>query len=221
MCIRDSINAEYGGQLGALMDGPAAEQVHTKQERALIDEVLQRLASCDLPESNPILDGPIDYQMLLAQEPSKAISNIIGVVSNLVIVSALVLNTAYSSSLTPFTSQELPGVAVALNVVTNLLVSITACMVFYSTYIILSLHLTSPLHIHRVVVHFGSFSFYGVLSVLCMVLLITAATLAAWLNLDTPQALSLIHISEPTRLLSISYAVFCLKKKKKKLNEIR
>eukprot|EP00658_Telonema_sp_P-2_P015824 TRINITY_DN1610_c0_g1_i5.p1 TRINITY_DN1610_c0_g1~~TRINITY_DN1610_c0_g1_i5.p1 ORF type:complete len:158 (-),score=29.26 TRINITY_DN1610_c0_g1_i5:65-538(-) len=31
-------------------------------------------------------------------------------------------------------------------------------------------------------------------------------------------ALSLIHISEPTRLLSISYAVFCLKKKKKKIN---
>eukprot|EP00658_Telonema_sp_P-2_P067600 TRINITY_DN56516_c0_g1_i1.p1 TRINITY_DN56516_c0_g1~~TRINITY_DN56516_c0_g1_i1.p1 ORF type:complete len:144 (-),score=25.43 TRINITY_DN56516_c0_g1_i1:79-510(-) len=27
------------------------------------------------------------------------------------------------------------------------------------------------------------------------------------------RALSLIHISEPTRLLSISYAVFCLKKK--------
>eukprot|EP00658_Telonema_sp_P-2_P081162 TRINITY_DN8247_c0_g1_i5.p1 TRINITY_DN8247_c0_g1~~TRINITY_DN8247_c0_g1_i5.p1 ORF type:complete len:168 (-),score=27.14 TRINITY_DN8247_c0_g1_i5:70-573(-) len=31
--------------------------------------------------------------------------------------------------------------------------------------------------------------------------------------------LSLIHISEPTRLLSISYAVFCLKKKKKKSQE--
>eukprot|EP00658_Telonema_sp_P-2_P063298 TRINITY_DN5202_c0_g1_i4.p1 TRINITY_DN5202_c0_g1~~TRINITY_DN5202_c0_g1_i4.p1 ORF type:complete len:125 (+),score=40.13 TRINITY_DN5202_c0_g1_i4:140-514(+) len=30
-------------------------------------------------------------------------------------------------------------------------------------------------------------------------------------------SLSLIHISEPTRLLSISYAVFCLKKKKKKM----
>src|SRR5678816_1723094 len=30
--------------------------------------------------------------------------------------------------------------------------------------------------------------------------------------------LSLIHISEPTRLLSISYAVFCLKKKKIKHN---
>ena len=29
----------------------------------------------------------------------------------------------------------------------------------------------------------------------------------------TPPHLSLIHISEPTRLLSISYAVFCLKKK--------
>src|SRR5678815_4207938 len=35
------------------------------------------------------------------------------------------------------------------------------------------------------------------------------AELAAAMNL------SLIHISEPTRLLSISYAVFCLKKKKK------
>eukprot|EP00658_Telonema_sp_P-2_P013906 TRINITY_DN15270_c0_g1_i20.p1 TRINITY_DN15270_c0_g1~~TRINITY_DN15270_c0_g1_i20.p1 ORF type:complete len:130 (-),score=21.21 TRINITY_DN15270_c0_g1_i20:26-415(-) len=32
-----------------------------------------------------------------------------------------------------------------------------------------------------------------------------------------PPDLSLIHISEPTRLLSISYAVFCLKKKKKKI----
>src|SRR5674536_47330 len=30
-----------------------------------------------------------------------------------------------------------------------------------------------------------------------------------------PKILSLIHISEPTRLLSISYAVFCLKKKNK------
>src|SRR5678816_2073161 len=29
------------------------------------------------------------------------------------------------------------------------------------------------------------------------------------------RTLSLIHISEPTRLLSISYAVFCLKEKKK------
>eukprot|EP00658_Telonema_sp_P-2_P025383 TRINITY_DN2021_c0_g1_i4.p1 TRINITY_DN2021_c0_g1~~TRINITY_DN2021_c0_g1_i4.p1 ORF type:complete len:156 (-),score=52.08 TRINITY_DN2021_c0_g1_i4:88-555(-) len=34
--------------------------------------------------------------------------------------------------------------------------------------------------------------------------------------LGTAFQLSLIHISEPTRLLSISYAVFCLKKKKKK-----
>src|SRR5678816_1875763 len=44
---------------------------------------------------------------------------------------------------------------------------------------------------------------------------------AAWVlhiqqNLGTSLHLSLIHISEPTRLLSISYAVFCLKKKKKK-----
>src|SRR5678815_5868489 len=35
-------------------------------------------------------------------------------------------------------------------------------------------------------------------------------------DLLQPQDLSLIHISEPTRLLSISYAVFCLKKKKTK-----
>src|SRR5678815_1559576 len=36
------------------------------------------------------------------------------------------------------------------------------------------------------------------------------------LRKGTTLTLSLIHISEPTRLLSISYAVFCLKKKKKK-----
>ena len=42
---------------------------------------------------------------------------------------------------------------------------------------------------------------------------------------DQPQAkdmgfdLSLIHISEPTRLGMISYAVFCLKKKKKQTNK--
>eukprot|EP00658_Telonema_sp_P-2_P052016 TRINITY_DN4013_c0_g1_i9.p2 TRINITY_DN4013_c0_g1~~TRINITY_DN4013_c0_g1_i9.p2 ORF type:complete len:135 (-),score=21.99 TRINITY_DN4013_c0_g1_i9:51-455(-) len=35
-------------------------------------------------------------------------------------------------------------------------------------------------------------------------------------DIDLVSVLSLIHISEPTRLLSISYAVFCLKKKKKK-----
>src|SRR5680860_1754494 len=32
----------------------------------------------------------------------------------------------------------------------------------------------------------------------------------------SPQRLSLIHISEPTRRTPISYAVFCLKKNKKK-----
>eukprot|EP00658_Telonema_sp_P-2_P083486 TRINITY_DN9058_c0_g2_i5.p1 TRINITY_DN9058_c0_g2~~TRINITY_DN9058_c0_g2_i5.p1 ORF type:complete len:312 (+),score=40.63 TRINITY_DN9058_c0_g2_i5:183-1118(+) len=36
---------------------------------------------------------------------------------------------------------------------------------------------------------------------------------------NTIPPLSLIHISEPTRLLSISYAVFCLKKKKKNKNK--
>ena len=35
---------------------------------------------------------------------------------------------------------------------------------------------------------------------------------------NAQQDLSLIHISEPTRLLSISYAVFCLKKKKPSFN---
>ena len=34
--------------------------------------------------------------------------------------------------------------------------------------------------------------------------------------IPTDEGLSLIHISEPTRLLSISYAVFCLKKKNTK-----
>eukprot|EP00658_Telonema_sp_P-2_P070835 TRINITY_DN60221_c0_g1_i1.p1 TRINITY_DN60221_c0_g1~~TRINITY_DN60221_c0_g1_i1.p1 ORF type:complete len:181 (-),score=42.05 TRINITY_DN60221_c0_g1_i1:92-634(-) len=44
-------------------------------------------------------------------------------------------------------------------------------------------------------------------------------TSASWFGASRSQAgqdLSLIHISEPTRLLSISYAVFCLKKKKRK-----
>ena len=34
----------------------------------------------------------------------------------------------------------------------------------------------------------------------------------------SPEDLSLIHISEPTRLLSISYAVFCLQKKNNHAN---
>ncbi len=34
-------------------------------------------------------------------------------------------------------------------------------------------------------------------------------------GVDTPVVLSLIHISEPTRQEANSYAVFCLKKKKK------
>ena len=34
-------------------------------------------------------------------------------------------------------------------------------------------------------------------------------------RMDATLDLSLIHISEPTRLLSISYAVFCLKKTRK------
>eukprot|EP00831_Metopus_contortus_P010991 TRINITY_DN14330_c0_g1_i1.p2 TRINITY_DN14330_c0_g1~~TRINITY_DN14330_c0_g1_i1.p2 ORF type:complete len:100 (-),score=30.94 TRINITY_DN14330_c0_g1_i1:113-412(-) len=37
-------------------------------------------------------------------------------------------------------------------------------------------------------------------------------------SLGYPKDLSLIHISEPTRPLYISYAVFCLKKKKKIYN---
>ena len=44
---------------------------------------------------------------------------------------------------------------------------------------------------------------------------VKAATFAALDGMsDEDLDLSLIHISEPTRLLSISYAVFCLKKKK-------
>src|SRR5674476_1459185 len=43
------------------------------------------------------------------------------------------------------------------------------------------------------------------------------ATYLGWLiPWGTPVTLSLIHISEPTRQAEISYAVFCLKKKKKR-----
>src|SRR5678815_3567348 len=38
------------------------------------------------------------------------------------------------------------------------------------------------------------------------------ASAASWRMAAPNEGLSLIHISEPTRLLSISYAVFCLKK---------
>src|SRR5678816_3388293 len=48
---------------------------------------------------------------------------------------------------------------------------------------------------------------FGV-SVLIMVLVLAGSIVAVVRLLS---ALSLIHISEPTRLLSISYAVFCLK----------
>ena len=46
--------------------------------------------------------------------------------------------------------------------------------------------------------------------------IVVAPTGVAALNIG---GLSLIHISEPTRLLSISYAVFCLKKKNKRQEE--
>ena len=42
-----------------------------------------------------------------------------------------------------------------------------------------------------------------------------------WHGSGTHLRLSLIHISEPTRLLSISYAVFCLKKKNENHNTKR
>eukprot|EP00658_Telonema_sp_P-2_P075110 TRINITY_DN6450_c0_g3_i1.p1 TRINITY_DN6450_c0_g3~~TRINITY_DN6450_c0_g3_i1.p1 ORF type:complete len:339 (-),score=53.99 TRINITY_DN6450_c0_g3_i1:38-1054(-) len=44
-------------------------------------------------------------------------------------------------------------------------------------------------------------------------------TARIWNTCSEECVLSLIHISEPTRLLSISYAVFCLKKKKTKLRK--
>ena len=44
--------------------------------------------------------------------------------------------------------------------------------------------------------------------------LITETDSDRYLDQAARQRLSLIHISEPTRLRRISYAVFCLKKKK-------
>src|SRR5680860_1382722 len=43
---------------------------------------------------------------------------------------------------------------------------------------------------------------------------VSAPCAYSWSSLQLPQPLSLIHISEPTRRTPISYAVFCLKKKK-------
>eukprot|EP00831_Metopus_contortus_P061144 TRINITY_DN53006_c0_g1_i2.p4 TRINITY_DN53006_c0_g1~~TRINITY_DN53006_c0_g1_i2.p4 ORF type:complete len:133 (-),score=29.47 TRINITY_DN53006_c0_g1_i2:108-506(-) len=47
----------------------------------------------------------------------------------------------------------------------------------------------------------------------------SAGSTAIGLAIGTYLNLSLIHISEPTRPLYISYAVFCLKKKKKNQNK--
>eukprot|EP00658_Telonema_sp_P-2_P026857 TRINITY_DN20879_c0_g1_i1.p1 TRINITY_DN20879_c0_g1~~TRINITY_DN20879_c0_g1_i1.p1 ORF type:complete len:459 (+),score=57.76 TRINITY_DN20879_c0_g1_i1:97-1473(+) len=49
---------------------------------------------------------------------------------------------------------------------------------------------------------------------------IGAAKTSSGSTTQVPLSLSLIHISEPTRLLSISYAVFCLKKKNKNITII-
>eukprot|EP00658_Telonema_sp_P-2_P074477 TRINITY_DN6370_c0_g1_i1.p1 TRINITY_DN6370_c0_g1~~TRINITY_DN6370_c0_g1_i1.p1 ORF type:complete len:169 (-),score=54.13 TRINITY_DN6370_c0_g1_i1:71-577(-) len=49
----------------------------------------------------------------------------------------------------------------------------------------------------------------------------TMSLAIAYITELTMYDLSLIHISEPTRLLSISYAVFCLKKKKKHIRMLQ
>ena len=53
------------------------------------------------------------------------------------------------------------------------------------------------------------------LSVTAQFAINTLTAAGYWVTRTSKLDLSLIHISEPTRLLSISYAVFCLKKKKK------
>src|SRR5450756_645676 len=61
-------------------------------------------------------------------------------------------------------------------------------------------------------VHISSIMLAGTVLVLALV---GRGFFCGWLcPLGTLQELSLIHISEPTRLGMISYAVFCLKKKK-------
>src|SRR5678815_5889409 len=62
-------------------------------------------------------------------------------------------------------------------------------------------------------IYISNFVFFVAISLVGS--LITACLLYTGVHWSTPLTLSLIHISEPTRLLSISYAVFCLKKKKK------
>ena len=59
-----------------------------------------------------------------------------------------------------------------------------------------------------------SFLLFGVLSLFIYASGITIG--GKTYAVDTIVHLSLIHISEPTRQAEISYAVFCLKKKKKK-----
>eukprot|EP00658_Telonema_sp_P-2_P067425 TRINITY_DN56337_c0_g1_i2.p1 TRINITY_DN56337_c0_g1~~TRINITY_DN56337_c0_g1_i2.p1 ORF type:complete len:120 (+),score=14.33 TRINITY_DN56337_c0_g1_i2:151-510(+) len=63
------------------------------------------------------------------------------------------------------------------------------------------------------VVHGWLVLLLGVVTASAMAAVVGKGTTTAF-SIGTVVGLSLIHISEPTRLLSISYAVFCLKKKK-------
>src|SRR5674536_56054 len=64
-------------------------------------------------------------------------------------------------------------------------------------------------------IDFNSFLKPGTIVIVAMLLFGALTRIWYPLTVGTTPYLSLIHISEPTRLLSISYAVFCLKKKKK------
>ncbi len=60
----------------------------------------------------------------------------------------------------------------------------------------------------------GGYLFAGALFLAALTTAIGMTSGCAEFFVDTPVVLSLIHISEPTRLALTPYAVFCLKKKK-------
>ena len=100
----------------------------------------------------------------------------------------------------PLSSAQLSEWSSKLNrLILNILIKLERS---YSPYVLFDSHLWKC--------YFSNYSSAGHIGVFQKELL--AATTETLSLLETLY-LSLIHISEPTRLLSISYAVFCLKKK--------
>eukprot|EP00658_Telonema_sp_P-2_P037897 TRINITY_DN27234_c0_g1_i1.p1 TRINITY_DN27234_c0_g1~~TRINITY_DN27234_c0_g1_i1.p1 ORF type:complete len:204 (+),score=59.80 TRINITY_DN27234_c0_g1_i1:180-791(+) len=141
----------------------------------------------------------------------------IGVISACAIITGLAMNGAYTGDAWNGGSGDVPVSAESFEMRTadielNVLRQGCACAGIASGMALVRFAIRNYTH-PRV---YGVFSFVSYLTLLVVMLgQVYGGTLTVLTSSQAISFLSLIHISEPTRLLSISYAVFCLKKKKK------